>query len=66
MQPASTAGVESVLLRAMPALACAGLVPAAACALAGEGMVPILALAFALAWILGLVPLAVGCLVVRR
>ena len=52
-------------MRRMPELYLAGIVPAAGCALLADApLTAILSLAFATAWALGLVPLALGCLAV--
>ena len=55
--------MEERILRRMPELYLAGIVPAAGCAvLAPTPLTAILSLSFAAAWALGLVPLALGCL----
>ena len=57
--------MEERILRRMPELYLAGIVPTAACALLAEPpLTTILSLAFATAWAFGLVPLALGCLAV--
>jgi len=55
--------MEERILRRMPELYLAGIVPAAACALVSPTpLTAILSLAFATGWALCLVPLALGCL----
>jgi hypothetical protein len=55
--------MEERILRRMPELYLGGLVPAAGCTvLADTPLTAILSLAFATAWGLSLVPLALGCL----
>lgn len=55
--------MEERILHRMPELYLAGIVPAAGCALLAEPpLTAILSLAFATAWTLGLVPLALACL----
>ena len=57
-------GLESRILRSLPSLILAGLVPSAGVALLLEGPARFAALGCALAWMLLLVPLAFGCLLV--
>jgi hypothetical protein len=60
-----TSRIEERILVRMPELFLAGIVPAAACAaLAHAPIVAILAMAAAAAWALGLIPLALACLIV--
>jgi hypothetical protein len=56
--------IEGRILRRLPEILLAGVVPAAAIALlAQEGLVRIMALAFIVGWALMLLPVAVGCLI---
>ena len=57
-------GLELLILKAMPSLVLAGLVPGAASALALDGTARLVALGFVVAWLLLLVPVAFGCLIV--
>jgi hypothetical protein len=57
--------MEERILARIPEIFLAVLVPAAACAVLAEApLVAILALAVATAWGLGLIPLALACLIV--
>ncbi len=58
------AGLEATLLRALPTLLLAGLVPGSGVALALEGPAQLVALGFIVAWVLLLMPVAFGCLIV--
>jgi hypothetical protein len=51
-------GIETWILRHLPAILLAGLVPGAACALVLQDVSRLVALAFVVAWMLGLVRFA--------
>ena len=57
-------GLETWILRHMPAIILAGLVPGAMCALVLSDVGRLVALAFVVAWMLALVHVALVCFIV--
>jgi hypothetical protein len=57
-------GIETWILRHMPAIILAGLVPGAFCAMLLADVPRLVALAFIVAWLLGLVHVALVCFIV--